>query len=654
MCGIAGFIDFGLGTNEADGEQALRRMADRIAHRGPDDWGTWSDASHGVFLAHRRLAIVDLSAAGHQPMASASGRFMLVYNGEVYNHRSLRAEIDAIRSFAWRGHSDTEVILAAFEVWGIEAALEKLVGMFAIAVWDRTDRALTLVRDRAGEKPLCVGMLGGRLAFGSELKAFEGLQAQGLRTNRAAIPLLLRYGYIPAPHSIYEGIEKLMPGTWARYTRPGAPSATGTYWSATESARRGARDRLALSPTECADELERLLTNAVSMQLEADVPVGAFLSGGIDSSTVVAIAQKVSRSKVRTFSIGFDEQAFDESVHARNVAEHLGTDHTELRVTSQDALDQVAQMAKVYDEPFADSSQIPTYLLARLTRREVTVSLSGDAGDELFGGYPRYRRIESMERLHGALPGAPRRVVAAALQGVSPQAWTRLGAMLGRRGSAHRSVGDSAHRMAQMLGGERHLLYRYLSSAMPDTRALLPGAPEPATLFESPTAWPEAGSATEQFMWLDFMTYLPDDVLAKVDRATMAVSLESRVPLLDHRIIEFSQRLPLEMKVREGEQKWLLRQVLYRHVPRALIDRPKMGFSVPLDTWLRGPLRAWAESLLFDVNASDDGIDATELKRLWEEHQRGARNWQHAFWSVLMLRGWQRDRAASAAMQNSL
>jgi asparagine synthase (glutamine-hydrolysing) len=647
MCGIAGFVDFLAATTESDGTHAVVRMADRIAHRGPDDSGTWCDAQRGVFFAHRRLSIVDLSAAGHQPMASAGGRYVIVYNGEVYNHRALRAELDSIRGSRWRGHSDTEVVLAAFEAWGIEATLVKLVGMFAMAIWDRKDVALTLVRDRAGEKPLYWGMLQGRLAFGSELKALEGLAHAELRTNREALPLLLRFGYIPAPHSIYAGVEKLMPGTWARFTQAGAPTSRGVYWSAAESTTSGSRDRLMLSPTKCVDQLERLLTDAVAMQLEADVPVGAFLSGGIDSSTVVALAQKSMTSKVRTFSIGFDEQAFDESVHARLVALHLGTDHTELRVTSQDALDQVDQMARIYDEPFADSSQIPTYLLAKLTRRSVTVSLSGDAGDELFGGYPRYRRMHSMDRLFSTLPGAARRATASAMEGVSSQAWTRLAALLGRRGSAHRSVGDSAHRMAQMLRTDPHLLYRYLAAGMPDTSRLMPGAPGAATIFEMPALWPECGSAAERFMWLDFMTYLPDDVLAKVDRATMAVGLESRVPMLDHRVIEFSHHLPTDMKIRDGEQKWILRQVLYRHVPKALIDRPKMGFSVPLSAWLRGPLRGWAEALLFAPQAADDMLDAGELRRMWTEHQSGVRNWQHAFWSVLMLRGWQQEHASA-------
>lgn len=648
MCGIAGFVDFKCATSESDGRQAIGRMADRIAHRGPDDWGTWCDPQYGAFFAHRRLSIVDLSVAGHQPMASASGRYMVVYNGEVYNHRAIRMELDAVTGTAWRGHSDTEVMLAAFDAWGIEVALTKFVGMFAIAVWDRKELALTLARDRAGEKPLYWGTLQGRLTFGSELKAFEAVADSRLRTNAAALPLLLRFGYIPAPHSIYDGIEKLMPGTWLRFTRPGAPTSRGAYWSAAASVTDGAHERLELSPGECVDELERLLTNAVRLQLEADVPVGAFLSGGIDSSTVVALAQKCTSSKVRTFSIGFDERAFDESVHARRVAEHLGTDHTELRVTAQDALDQVTQIARIYDEPFADSSAIPTYLLARLTRQSVTVSLSGDAGDELFGGYPRYRRIRSMDRVFRTLPDKARRVAAVALECVSPQAWTRFSALLGQRGSTHRSVGDSAHRLAQMLRTDRHLLYRYFSSAMPDIRRLMPDAPKTSTIFDAPAEWPNIESPSELFMWLDFMTYLPDNVLAKVDRAAMAVGLESRVPMLDHRVIEFSHRLPIEMKVRGSEQKWVLRQVLYRHVPRALIDRPKMGFSVPLDAWLRGPLRGWAEELLFATQTQDDMLDAIEARRMWNEHLSGTRNWQHAFWSILMLRGWQQSRTSGA------
>jgi asparagine synthase (glutamine-hydrolysing) len=649
MCGIAGFIDFKLSTSAGEGEQAVRRMADRLAQRGPDDWGTWSDPRQGVFLAHRRLSIVDLSAAGHQPMASGSGRYMVVFNGEIYNHRSLRRDLESLGSVTWRGHSDTEVMLAAFDAWGIEATLPKLVGMFAVAVWDRVERALTLFRDRAGEKPLYWGMVSGRLAFASELKAFEGLDAGGLVINRAAVPLMLRYSYIPAPHSIYEGVEKLMPGTWMRFTQAGQPTARGVYWSAAASLEAGLRNPLTLPAAQCIDELERLLTEAVTLQLEADVPVGAFLSGGIDSSTVVALAQRSASSKVRTFSIGFAEEGYDESAHARRVAEHLGTEHTELHVTSRDALDCVPLMAAVYDEPFADSSQIPTYLVAKLARQAVTVSLSGDGGDELFAGYPRYGRAQSLHRLLGVVPAAPRRGLAALIEGVSPHAWNRIaGAFgLGRESAAHRTHGDRLHRVAQMLRSEPHLVYQYLASSMPEVSRLTPRADAARTLHDEPASWPAAASGSSLFMWLDLMTYLPDDLLAKVDRAAMAVSLESRVPILDHRVIEFSHRVPMDMKVRDGMRKWLLRQVLYRHVPRELIDRPKMGFSLPVGAWLRGPLRDWAEGLLFSPQFQDEWIDPAALRRIWAEHLSGARDWQQAIWNILMLRGWQERRSAT-------
>lgn len=646
MCGIAGFVDFRASTTESNGTQALQRMSAAIAHRGPDDAGIWFDSHCGVFFAHRRLSIVDLSAAGHQPMISPGGRYVIVYNGEVYNHRDLRAELDAVSTIGWQGRSDTEVILAAFERWGIAATFPRLVGMFAMAIWDRSTRQITLVRDRAGEKPLYWGFVEHRLVFGSELKAIEGLDKSSLCTNQAALPSLLRYGYIPAPQSIYKGVEKLMPGTWLRFSREGAPSSRGTYWSAADAMTHGTKDPLRLSLAEATDQLESRLTESIARQLEADVPVGVFLSGGIDSSTVAALAQKCAISNIRTFTIGFDDQDFDESAHARLVAHHLGTDHTELRVTAQDALAQAPKMAEIFDEPFADSSQIPTFLLAQFTRQSVTVSLSGDGGDELFGGYPRYRRMQTLDRLFAWLPGKARGSLAALITAASPQTWTRLFALLGRSPSDHRTAGDSAHRVAEMLRTNRYLLYRYLSSVLPNISRLMPGVSEAPTIFDQAESWPTAGSAAELFMWLDFMSYLPDDVLTKVDRATMAVGLESRSPMLDHRVIEFSQRLPPPFKVSGKEQKRILRQVLYRHVPRGMIDRPKMGFCVPLSAWLRGPLRDWAEGLLFSMGPQSDMLDETELRRLWDQHQKGIRNWQNVFWTVLMLRGWQHSRTA--------
>ena len=647
MCGIAGFIDFSGTTSREAGEDALRAMADRIRHRGPDDWGTATHPDQGVFFAHRRLSIVDLSAAGHQPMVSGAGRYLTVFNGEIYNHRSLRAELDAVTPRAWRGHSDTEVMLAAFDTWGIERSLEKFVGMFAIAVWDREERALTLVRDRAGEKPLYWGVLAGKLVFASEAKAFDGLPGANLALDQRAVSLMLRFGHVPAPYSIFNGVHKLMPGEWMRFAGGVTPAARGRYWSAATSLQQGIAHPASLSPEAAVDELERLLTDAVKLQLEADVPVGAFLSGGIDSSTVVALAQHSASSRVRTFSIGFDEEGFDESEHARRVAEHLGTDHTELRVSSQDALDAVPLMASVYDEPFADSSQIPTYLVAKLARQAVTVSLSGDGGDELFAGYPRYGRTEAIHRWLDRSPGMARRLLAAGVDAMPVSFWSGIASIAGqsRQTAAHRPAADKMLRVAQMLRLPPHLIYKYMASPMPELGRLMPAVQEPPTLYDDPSSWPAARSPAETAMWLDFMAYLPDDLLTKVDRATMAVSLESRVPILDHRVIEFSHRLPMDLKVRDGVRKWVLRQVLYRHVPRALVDRPKMGFSVPLGAWLRGPLRDWAQQLLFAPAVEELGIDRRELRRMWDEQQAGTRDWQHALWSILMLRGWQDARA---------
>ena len=642
MCGIAGFIDFNRETSASHGQDMLRRMADRLKHRGPDDWGTWSDPQCGVFFAHRRLSIVDLSPAGHQPMLSASGRYVVTFNGEIYNHRRLREDLDAAGYQGWRGHSDTEVLLAGFDVWGIETTLRRIVGMFSIGLWDTVEQALMLIRDRAGEKPLYCGRLAGQFFFASELHAIEGLARRRLEVNESALPLLLRYGYIPAPHSIYAGIEKVQPGTWTRLSTADGAVTRGSYWSAGASFASGAGEPLQLSDNECVDELERLIGDAVKLQLEADVPVGAFLSGGIDSSTVVALAQKHASSPVRTFSIGFDQEGFDESHHARLVAQHLGTLHTELKVSSADALNVVPLLSRIYDEPFADSSQIPTYLVAKLARPSVTVALTGDGGDELFSGYPRYDRARRLTRFHQALPRGARRLLTSVIQGVSPARWTRAASAFGygRESTAHRTAGDRLHRVAQMLRDDKSLIFRYLASSMPEVARLVPGIQEPSTLFDSASAWPAGVDESRLFMWIDFMLYLPDDLLLKVDRASMAVSLETRVPLLDHRVIEFSHRLPQKMMVRNGMRKWALRQVLYKHVPRELIDRPKMGFSVPLGEWLRGPLREWAEALLFPLNAQYDQINQVELRRFWNEHQSGARDWHQTIWSVLMLRDW--------------
>lgn len=621
-------------------------MAQRIRHRGPDDEGIWSDAEQGMFLAHRRLSIVDLSPAGHQPMASASDRYVLIFNGEIYNHAALRAQLDAQGWPGWRGHSDTEVLLAGIERWGLGRTIELAVGMFAIALWDRQERSLMLVRDRTGEKPLSWGIHDGVLAFASELHALEAMQRwKGrLTLNPQAVGLLVSYGYIPAPHTVYTDVHKLEPGCWVRF-RAGSAPEHGCYWSFKAVAEQGAANPERRSDSECVDELERLLSDAVGLQLQADVPVGAFLSGGIDSSTVVALAQRLSSQKVRTFSIGFDSAEFDESGHARAVAHHLGTDHTDLMVTGQEALAQVERSSAIFDEPFADSSQLPTMLLSAMTRQSVTVSLSGDGGDELFGGYPRHRRVMDLHRLQQRIPSVLRSALAGAIRSVSPATLSRLAGLVGRKPNGHRTPGDSLHRVADMLTLPPHELYKYLSLVQHDTQSLLPKTRLATTLYDTPGVWPRLLSPGATSMYLDSMTYLPDDVLAKVDRTTMSVSLESRVPLLDHRLIEWSMRLPFEMKIRDGHQKWILKQLLYRHVPRDLVDRPKMGFSVPLNDWLRGPLRPWAEDLILGNTPVDDGLDRSALQALWLEHQSGERNWQHALWSVLMLRAWLRARA---------
>lgn len=651
MCGITGFIDLRRQTQAADGEARVRRMADRLRHRGPDDSGVWSDPALGVFFAHRRLSIVDLSPAGHQPMVSASSRYVCVYNGEIFNHQDIRAELQAAGKHDWRGHSDTEVMLSAFDLWGIEAALPRMAGQFAIAVWDRRDQALTLIRDRAGEKPLYWGRLDGRLVFASELVAVEGFAERGLALNDAALPLLMRYGYIPAPHSIYAGIEKLMPGTWLRLRVADGSIQTGAYWSARQSVLQGLDDPFQGDDRACTDELERLVSAAVKRQLEADVPVGAFLSGGVDSSTVVALAQKLSSSPVKTFSIGFDQDAFDESQHARAVASHLGTQHNELRVSAADALAVVPKLSEIYDEPFSDGSQIPTYLVAKMARPQVTVALTGDGGDELFSGYPRYDRAQALIRLGRSMPRSARGWAASAIKQVSAARWNRLASGLGRpQGtSTNRTLGDRLHRVADLLQADRPSVFRYFASSMPDVAALLPGVQESGTVYDTPAGWPAGIEDSQLFMWMDFMMYLPDDLLVKTDRASMAVSLETRVPLLDHHVIEFSHRIPQSMRVRDGSRKWLLKQVLYRHVPRQIVDRPKMGFSMPLAVWLRGPLRAWAESLLFPAGGQDEPIDVAELRRIWAEHQGGARDWHQAIWTILMLRDWRRNRSDARA-----
>lgn len=646
MCGITGYLAEPAGSIVAEGRPLLARMTDALQHRGPDDEGHWVDAESGIALGHRRLAIVDLSPAGHQPMSSTSGKYQIVFNGEIYNHMTLRQQLaDQGYLYAWRGHSDTETLLAAIEVWGLEETLKRCVGMFAIALWDREHQHLTIARDRLGEKPLYYGWQGvGRNAcflFGSELKSLRVHPAFEGRIRRDALTLYLRHNYIPAPFSIYEGIHKLPPGSMLTISLTRRDASIQTYWSAIDVAVRSAADRRKWTPSEAVDELETLLHSAVSQQMMADVPLGAFLSGGIDSSTIVALMQANASKPVRTFSIGFDEQGYNEAEHAKAVATHLGTDHTELYITPKQAMDVIPLLPTLYDEPFADSSQIPTYLVSQLAKQHVTVSLSGDAGDELFSGYTRYLTAAGLWNKLSAVPAPLRDLAAKGITALSPQTWSALGnALPSQRFKGN--FGDRLHKGARVLGSNSiNDLYLGLVSHWTDPAAIVVEGHEPATLLNGNPPDLQGLNSIERMMALDMVTYLPDDILVKVDRAAMGVSLETRVPFLDHRVVEFAWGLPMDLKQRDGVGKWVLRQVLYRHVPQALIDRPKMGFGVPIDSWLRGPLREWAESLLDVARLRREGFFHPEFVRIkWDEHLSGKRNWAYHLWDVLMFQSW--------------
>lgn len=639
MCGITGF----LGGSSSGPVVVADQMASALYSRGPDDSGVWVDESAGVALAHRRLAILDLSPAGHQPMVSASGRYVLVFNGEIYNHLELREDLTGC---VWLGHSDTETLLSAFERWGVEATLKKSVGMFAIALWDRECRTLSLARDRLGEKPLYYGWQNGAFLFGSELKALKMHPAFAGEIDRDALTLFLRHNTIPAPYSIFRGIHKLPPGTFLQFHAGQRDARPQAYWSAKSVAEAGQRNLFRGSDAEAVAELERLLGRAVRGQMVADVPLGAFLSGGIDSTAVVALMQAQSSRPVRTFTIGFNEAGYNEAEHAHAVARHLGTEHTELYVTPHDAMDVIPSLSVVYDEPFADSSQIPTCLVSRLARQHVTVSLSGDGGDELFGGYNRYFWARNIWRKLGWMPQPLRAALAGVLTTMPPAAWNsafqKLEQWLPAR-LRYANPGDKLHKAAEILAVRSpEEIYLGLVSHWKNPEQLVQGGREPPSLLTDPAHRADLPDFEHRMMYLDTVTYLPDDILAKVDRAAMSVSLETRVPMLDHRVVEFAWTLPLAMKIRHGQGKWLLRQVLYRHVPQAMIDRPKMGFGIPLDVWLRGPLKEWAAALIEPSRLAREGIfDPAPIQRKWAEHQSGSRNWPYYLWDVLMFQQWQ-------------
>lgn len=642
MCGLAGVM--APSDLLATQQRSLALMGQQIAHRGPDDEGLYSSRCGGFGLVHRRLAIVDLSEAGHQPMFSPDQRYVLAFNGEIYNHQALRSELDKVAPQAWRGHSDTETLLAGILHWGLDDTIRRAVGMFALVLWDNQQKQLTLVRDRAGEKPLYYGFSRGAFLFGSELKALKAHPLFQAAVDIEALALMLRHKYVPAPRTIYRQFCKLEPGSVLTLSLDELSLGHSAvqlrrYWSFAQVAKRAAAQPFTGSEQEGLQQLEAQLSQSVSEQMLADVQVGAFLSGGTDSSLIAALMQKESTQPIRTFTVGFHVPDYNEAEHAKAVAQHLGTDHTEIYVTEQDALNVVPSLPQLFDEPFGDSSQIPTYLIAKEARRHVTVALSGDAGDELFAGYSRYEHTLALHKQLSTVPGALFNVLAWCKPLLHADVWRQLDKLIGQASSG--LLSNAMARAAEVAQCRAFPgLYTQVISDAKDPQQLIRQRPV-AALFEQPLT---PGSDEERLAWMmlaDSQTYLPDDVLVKVDRAAMSVSLEGRVPMLDHRFIELAACMPMSLKYREGVGKWALKQILYRHVPKQLLDRPKTGFGVPLEHWLRGPLRDWAEALLAPEKLEQQGLlNSVLVRKYWQEHQSGQRNWQYMLWNLLMFLSW--------------
>lgn len=637
MCGIAGFWR-PVGIQADTANAVLRRMTDAIAHRGPDADGHWLDTERGIALGHRRLSIVDLSPTGAQPMRSHSGRFTVVFNGEIYNYRHLRDELAALGA-VYRGTSDTEVMLAGFEIWGLKATLAKLAGMFAFAVWDAATEELWLARDRMGEKPLYIAQFNGQLAFASEIKSFHRLPGFPRDINASAVAEVLRNGYIGGEHSIYRAVSRLRPGAFAVVrAQNGQPQiSTELYWNVLDEVRRGPSRPAFTTDDEATNALDALLTDVVGDEMVADVPVGAFLSGGIDSSLIVSLMQKVATRPVRTFTIGFGENSHDESPFARAVAKHLGTEHTEIMLSADDALPFVDRLSNIFDEPFADSSQLPTLLVSSVTRKHVTVALSGDGGDELFGGYSQYTAQDSIGRLIQKIPRSLRAPIGVTL-GATPSGVVNS---LLSRGSAW-APNTRARILRELRDSTKASSYENrLAKWVAPADVMSPA--RYATLGEPPmpSPWPQAATEEEARMVYDMQHYMPDDILVKVDRSAMAFSLETRAPLIDHRVVQFALEQPLALKIRDGHGKFLLRHLLYRYVPQPLVDRPKRGFSIPLAQWLRGPLKSWGAAMLDSDQLLSSWLQPAVVNSIWNAHQRGE---DHAerLWPLLMVMQWLR------------
>ncbi len=645
MCGIVGLAN-NTGSLSPNLEFQVQKMANALRYRGPDDQGTWSNRKLGIALGHRRLSIIDLSKEGHQPMSTDCGRYTLVFNGEIYNYQELANQLED-SGHLFRGQSDTEVLITAIKEWGVMEAVKKLNGMFAFAVWDDKEQCLYLVRDRLGEKPLYYGWAGDNFVFASELKAMHACDGFSAEIDHEALTLFFQYKYIPYPYSIYKGIRKLPPGTLTsiKVSARGEMPVPVPYWSLHDVAEKSIETPEKIDEENAISNFDELLGNTVEKRMVSDVPLGAFLSGGIDSSMIVSLMQSRSNLPVRTFTIGFQEADYDEAEYANEVAKHLGTSHTELYLTSQQAIDVIPILPQVYDEPFADCSQIPTFLVSQLAKQDVSVALSGDGGDELFAGYWRHFMAEKLWSGAQKLPKGARQILAASLTSLSPTSWDKIRAVLDMVLPEHRRnfpVGDRMYKLSAILNSNNEAaLYRYLVSEWQQGDSpvqAMQGYKGGGLDFADLEGFK---SLSEKMMYMDAMTYLPGDILTKVDRATMAVSLEARVPFLDPGVVEFAWKLPMNMKVRDGKGKWILRQLLARYLPQHLFNRPKMGFGVPIDSWLRGPLREWAEEMLNQSKIEQQGLlDARIIQQKWREHLSGKRNWQYQLWAVLMFQAW--------------